>query len=635
MATTHPLRLWPGVILAIMLVIARYLVPVIAPDAEIAEMPLVVLAMISGVLFGVAIVIWWLVFSRAPWRERLAAVVLMILGVFVTRLVVHESIRGGHMGMMLVLYSVPVLALALVTWAVLTHRMPDAIRRATMAGAIVLACVPFTLIRTGGVIGSGSELHWRWTPTPEERLLAQAKPEPVAVPPPPAPAPAAEPPAAAVPADKPVNVSPSTPKNAQVAGADAGTGTGSGLAMSERETRVEWPGFRGRNRDSVIRGVRINTDWSTSPPAELWRKPIGPGWSSFAVSGNLLYTQEQRGEEELVSCYKVSTGEPVWSHRDPVRFYESNAGAGPRGTPTIAGDRVYAMGATGIVNALNARTGAKIWSRNAATDTGTAIPDWGFASSPLVVNDVVILAVAGQLIAYDAATGNQRWVGQSGGTGYSSPHLATIDGVSQALLMRGSRTISVAPADGTLLWDHTAGPPATSIVQPALTPEGDVLIAGGDAMGGTGMRRLAVTHGPDRWKVDERWHSRGLKPYFNDFVVHKGYAYGFDGSILSSIDLADGARKWKGGRYGAGQLLLLADQDVLLIISEEGELALVSATPDKFTEFARIPALNGKTWNHPVMVRDILLVRNGEEMVAFRLPSLASKTESSEERHQR
>jgi outer membrane protein assembly factor BamB len=635
MATTHSLRLWPGVILAIMLVIARYLVPVIAPDAEIGEMPLVVLAMISGVLFGVAIVIWWLVFSRAPWRERLAAVVLMILGVFVTRLVVHESIRGGHMGMMLVLYSVPVLALALVTWAVLTHRMPDAIRRATMAGAIVLACVPFTLIRTGGVIGSGSELHWRWTPTPEERLLAHAKPEPVAVPPPPAPAPAAEPPAAAVPADKPVNVSPSTPKNAQVAGADAGTGTGSGLAMSERETRVEWPGFRGRNRDSVIRGVRINTDWSASPPAELWRKPIGPGWSSFAVSGNLLYTQEQRGEEELVSCYKVSTGEPVWSHRDPVRFYESNAGAGPRGTPTIAGDRVYAMGATGIVNALNARTGAKTWSRNAATDTGTAIPDWGFASSPLVVNDVVILAVAGQLIAYDAATGNQRWVGQSGGTGYSSPHLATIDGVSQALLMRGSRTISVAPADGTLLWDHTAGPPATSIVQPALTPEGDVLIAGGDAMGGTGMRRLAVTHGPDRWKVEERWHSRGLKPYFNDFVVHKGYAYGFDGSILSSIDLADGARKWKGGRYGAGQLLLLADQDVLLITSEEGELALVSATPDKFTEFARIPALNGKTWNHPVMVRDILLVRNGEEMVAFRLPSLASKTESSEERHQR
>jgi outer membrane protein assembly factor BamB len=352
----------------------------------------------------------------------------------------------------------------------------------------------------------------------------------------------------------------------------------------------------------------------------MWRKPIGPGWSSFAVSGDLLYTQEQRGGEEVVSCYRVSTGEPVWKHRDAVRFYESNGGAGPRGTPTIAGSRVYALGATGIINAFNARTGAKLWSRNAATDTAKTVPDWGIASSPLVIDDLVILGVAGQLIAYDAATGNQRWIGQSGGAGYSSPHLATIDGVRQVLLMRGSRTISVAPADGTLLWEHTAGPPSTSIVQPAVTPEGDVLVAGGDAMGGLGIYRLAVTHGPEGWRAEERWQSRGLKPYFNDFVVHKGFAYGFDGTILSAIDLADGVRKWKGGRYGNGQLLLFADQDLLLITSEEGELALVSATPDRFTEVARLPALHGKTWNHPVVAGGTLLVRNGEEMMAFKLP---------------
>jgi outer membrane protein assembly factor BamB len=402
----------------------------------------------------------------------------------------------------------------------------------------------------------------------------------------------------------------------------------SGPATSERaradavgvRTRAEWPGFRGPNRDGVIPGVRINTDWSASAPMEMWRNPIGPGWSSFAVDGDLLYTQEQRGEEEMVSCYKVSTGEAVWRHRDPVRFYESNAGPGPRGTPTIAGGRVYAIGATGIVKALDARTGAKVWSRNAATDTGTEVPDWGIASSPLVVDDLVIIAVSGQLIAYDAATGNQRWVGQSGGAGYSSPHLLTIDGVRQVLLMRGSRTISVSPSDGTLLWDHTGGPPAVSMLQPALTAEGDLLLANGDAMGGLGMRCVAVSRDGGKWKVEERWHSRGLKPYFNDFVAHEGHAYGFDGAIMSAIDLATGERKWKGGRYGNGQLLLLPDQDVLVVISEEGELALVSATPDGFKEISRFKALDAKTWNHPVLVRDILLVRNGEEMVAFRLP---------------
>jgi outer membrane protein assembly factor BamB len=165
-----------------------------------------------------------------------------------------------------------------------------------------------------------------------------------------------------------------------------------------------------------------------------------------------------------------------------------------------------------------------------------------------------------------------------------------------------------------VLWEHAwSGYP---IVQPALTADGDILISVSDS---SGTRRLAPAHGPAGWTVAERWTSRGLKPYFNDFVIHNGYAFGFDGSILACIDLKDGTRKWKGGRYGNGQLVLLSDQDVLLISSEEGELALVRATPDQFTEIARFPALDGKTWNHPVLANDVLLVRNGQEMAAFRL----------------
>jgi outer membrane protein assembly factor BamB len=386
----------------------------------------------------------------------------------------------------------------------------------------------------------------------------------------------------------------------------------------EKTPEAEWPGFRGPARDGVIHGVRIATDWTRSAPVALWRRPIGPGWSSFAVQGDLLYTQEQRGDEEIVACYKVSTGEPVWQHRDAARFWEAVGGAGPRGTPTLSSGRVYTFGATGILNALDASSGAVLWSHNAADDTGAKDPGWGFTSSPLVLNDLVVVAASGRLVAYDAATGHRRWLGPTGGAGYSSPHLITIDGVPQIVLLRGSRTTSVSPADGTLLWEHK-WQPGTSILQPALAENGDILIVSANAMGGEAIRRLAIGHKPDGWSVEERWTSTGLKPFYNDLVVHKGHAYGFDGSILACIDLADGSRKWKGGRYGRGQLVLLPDQDLLLVVSEEGEVALVNATPDQFTEVARFKAIEGKTWNHPAMVRNILLVRNGEEIAAFRL----------------
>jgi hypothetical protein len=199
---------------------------------------------------------------------------------------------------------------------------------------------------------------------------------------------------------------------------------------------------------------------------------------------------------------------------------------------------------------------------------------------------------------------------------YSSPQLATIGGVAQILLLNAAGLSSVTPADGKLLWEHRwRGFP---IVQPALTADGEILIA---VSGDSGTRRLAVAHGSEGWTTSERWTSLGLKPYFNAFVVHEGHAYGFDGRILACIDLADGARKWKGGRYGSGQLVLLPEQDLLLVLSEEGEVALVKATPDQFAETARFKAIEGKTWNHPALVGDVLFVRNGEEMAAFRLAS--------------
>ncbi len=560
--TRKPLRLWPGVVIVVLQLLARFVVPAFAPEAALY-------GLMGGVFVGgLAIVVWWLFFSRALWSERLGAIVLMVAAVLVTPLFLHVSIETGGMGMLFIILVIPSLSVALVVGAAASRRLSDGPRRVTLAMTILFACGVWTLVQTGGFAGAlDHDFSWRWAETREERLLAQTVDEPMAL-----------------------------------------------SSAAATETAAEWPGFLGPNRDGIIRGVRIETDWSASPPVELWRRPIGPGWSSFAVNSDLLYTQEQRGDNEVVGCYKVSSGEAVWRHADEARFWESVGGAGPRGTPTLSDGRVYTFGGTGTLNVLDAGNGAVIWARNAASDTDAKLPIWGFSSSPLVLDDVVIVAASGALVAYDLATGDPRWSRPDSSASYSSPHLMTIDGVAQVLTLNGAGLTSVTPTDGTLLWQHPW--PGYPIVQPALTADGDVLIS---VSSESGLRRLAVAQAPGGWTIEERWTSLRLKPYYSEFVVHDGHIFGFDGSILACIDVEDGKRKWKGGRYGAGQLFLLADQDLLLVLSEKGELALGAAAPNQFTELARFPAIEGKTWNHPVLVGDVLLVRNAHEMAAFRL----------------
>lgn len=584
-----PLRLWPGCVIAALIVVLGYVTPIVLPSQAI----LMFFAPAAG---AALILVWWLLFSRARWYERFGALVVIAAAAYAQRYVVHPSIAGGAMGMLSYVLAVPTLCIALVGWAWVTRTSAPATRGAAVLAAVVAGCLPWMILRTGGVYGEGrSDFHLRWTPTPEERLLAKADDVPVAAP-------------AAVPA-----VEPAAPAAAAATSAPAPI----------KYKPAEWPGFRGPRRDSVVHTIPIATDWTASPPVQMWRREVGPGWSSFSVNGDLFYTQEQRGNDEVVSCYRVSTGQAVWRHRDATRFWESNGGAGPRATPTLADGRVYTFGATGILNVLDAITGAVVWSHHVSTDAKVNVPMWGFSSSPLVVDGTVVVAASGRLAAYDAATGSLRWLGPTGrGGSYSSPQLVTIDGVTQLLMLTASGATSVSPVDGSVLWKHDY-PGSVVIIQPSVLSDGDVLISTTESTGGTGIKRVNVTHTRGAWKTADKWESQGLKPYFNDFVVHKGYAYGFDGSIMSCIDLSDGSRKWKGGRYGNGQVVLLPEQDLLLVTSEEGDLALVRATPEQFTEVARIPALEGKTWNHPVIVRDVLLVRNDHEMAAFRLAPAA------------
>jgi outer membrane protein assembly factor BamB len=596
-SSQRPLRLWPGVVIVAIQWLMYYVLPKLFPEATLFGMPLKFLGVMVALACGILLIVWWLFFSRAPWSERIGGVILIAGALFLTRYLVHISISGGAMGLLFFVLAIPVVCLAFVVWAAVTRNLSKGMRGATMVASILVACGIFTLIRTNGMSAEDmTDLQWRWSQTAEEKLLAeQHEKEEVVTPS----------------VETPQQTQPTQTQEQQTQIAEVKTAP---APVAEPELKPIWPGFRGANRDGVVTGVRIKTDWTTSPPKELWRREIGPGWSSFAVAGNLIYTQEQRGDEEIVSCYRLTNGKPVWKHRDSQRFYESNAGAGPRSTPTFSNGRLYTFGATGILNALNAIDGSVVWSRNVSKDSKRKVPMWGFSSSPLVVDDVVVVAAAGKLVAYDVSNGKPRWYGADDKGGYSSPHFATLDGSPQVVFTNAAGINSLAPATGDLLWQYKL-PEGTRIVQPAIVSN-DIVVGDGD---GKNIRRIAVTHESGKWDAKERWNSIGLKPYFNDFVVHKGNAYGFDGTYLSCIDLNDGAKKWKGGKYGAGQLILLADQDLLLVVSEQGDLALVSATPDKFKELGRVSGIQGKTWNHPALANDILLVRNGEEMAAFRL----------------
>ncbi len=562
------LRLWPGIVIVILQWFIRYALPIIVPAA-------LAVAVFGGLILGLVVVLWWAFFSRAPRTDRWLGVLLIIAAMAATPLVLHESIANGMMGLMFVVYATPLVSLLFVIWAVISQRFPVPVKRITMVVAVLLACGYWALLRTGGIT---ADLHidfsWRWISSPEEQLVAK--------------------------------VDPQTELPHQIVDVDS-------------TLQPEWPGFRGSARNGIVHDVVIDSSWSVTPPQEIWRRAVGPGWSSFSVHGNLFFTQEQRGDDEIVACYDLKTGEPLWMHSDETRFWESNGGAGPRGTPTLENGRVYALGATGILNVLDERDGSVIWSRDIGKDTETKVPMWGFSASPLVLDDKVIVAAAGSLVAYTLETGDLIWNLNAGGDCYSSPHYTKIDGVEQILFLNEAGIRSVTPDQGNILWQHAwEGHP---IVQPTLIDDGEMLISVDDR---NGVQCITVAQENGKWTVNEKWSSKRINPYFNDSVIHQDYAYGFHGNGLTCVDLKSGERLWKGGRYGRGQFILLDEQDLMIVLSEKGELALVRAVPEGFHELVKFPAIEGKTWNHPVVVKDKLLVRNGQEMVAYQLKLMTS-----------
>ena len=376
-----------------------------------------------------------------------------------------------------------------------------------------------------------------------------------------------------------------------------------------------WTNFRGPDRDGHYRQQPVRTDWEAGLKP-LWKQPVGGGYGSFVIAEGRAFTIEQRGDRELVAAYDVATGRELWTSAWHAVFQGSPGGGGPRATPTWDAGRVYVLGATGEFRAINAATGRMLWRTNILADAGAANVDHGTSASPLLVGNTIVVLPGGgngqSVVAYDRESGKRVWSALDDRAAYSSPMLVTLAGVEQILVHTETRLVGLSPDTGTLLWEFPWQTPNAS-AQPLITAPDRVFISAE-----TDAALLQLSVGDDgKLMAQELWRTTRMNNKFTSPVLHDGFIYGLDEAILACIDASSGDLKWKGGRYGYGQVMLASGH--LIILTEDGELALVRADPASHQEIARFPAIEGKTWNHPAMSDGILLIRNIEEMAAFDL----------------
>jgi outer membrane protein assembly factor BamB len=410
------------------------------------------------------------------------------------------------------------------------------------------------------------------------------------------------------------------PANVQPAasGAPADAPNAGTAPETAHASRNYWTDFRGPRRDGRYDEMNVLTQWPAAGLTPIWKQPIGVGYSSFVVADGRAFTIEQRRGQEVVTAYDVATGREQWKQGWNA-LYGDTTGDGPRATPTWDGGRLYALGATGELRCLDAKTGAIIWGRNILTENQASNLQWAMAASPLIVDDKVVVLPGGpsgkSVVAYHKMTGAPVWKSQGDTQAYVSPMLVILAGRRQILVVSANRAFGLVPEDGSVLWSHSWDTDmGINVSQPLIVDKNRFFISSGY---GKGAALVELTGSGNNFTTRTLWENINMKNKFNSSVLHDGHVYGLDEGILTCLDVNTGARKWKGGRYGYGQVILASGH--LIVMSDNGELALVRATPDQYSEIARFKALEGKTWNYPAIADGTLLVRNANEMAAYNL----------------
>ena len=366
-------------------------------------------------------------------------------------------------------------------------------------------------------------------------------------------------------------------------------------------TNSYWTGFRGPNRDGHYTEGSITTQ-----PRLLWKQPVGGGYASFACGEGRAFTIEQRHQNEVATAYDIETGRELWAHSWPAEFVEALGGDGPRATPAYDEGRVYVIGALGELRCLSASDGKLLWRKPLEVNL-----TYGASASPLVLEDKLIVVAEG-VIACDKRNGSQIWKFTGEKPAYSSPMRVSLTGQPQLLVVGKTRALGLSIDEGKLLWEFpwVVLQGNRNIAQPLILSSNRFFLSAGY---GTGCVAVEIAAGGAR----EIWRNKNLKNKFTSSVLWQDHIYGLDEDILVCLDARTGERKWKDGRYGYGQLLLASG--LLVILSGDGDLALVKASPESQQEVVRMRAIAGKTWNHPAIEYGKLLVRNAVEMACFQI----------------
>ena len=565
-----PLRVWPAVVLMAVIVLCRYVPPFIEGASSQYWFVPIFFPMVASALM----LVWWLAGSRATGREKGLGLLGLIVAMAAIVMLSHRTMQG----VISTYLTLPLGMVGLGLGALFLRNAPPKPRlRGILLGAVLAMSITL-LLRSEGVTGDYVfEMRSRWATTPGVESWAKSDAPPA--------------------------------KSADAA-----------AAIETVLATAEWPGFRGADRMGHTKAPKLATDWTTHPPKLLWKKTVGAGWSSFAVAGPYAFTEEQRGPHEVVVCYEVATGNEVWTQQREARFDEPMGGPGPRATPALADGAVFTASATGMLQRLKAGTGEVVWQQDFKSLAGREPPMWGFSSSPLVTHSLVIVFAGGAgdkgVMAFDAATGQPRWSVACGPESYSSPQLSKILGEETLLMLTNEGLLLLEPTTGKVRLKYEWKFDGYRALQPTVIGEDMVLLP---TPMSEGTRAIRITKNGEQLAAEELWTSKQMKTDFSELIAHKGYVYGVDGSMYSCLDLKTGTRTWKDGRYGKGEAVLLESTDQILMAAENGRVALLQADPTAHKELTSFQALKGKTWNHPVVVGDKLLVRNGSEAACYEL----------------